>query len=675
MPDQIEPGTGDQLHDWCVGLVEDGESRRNPLEGQWWENLAAYYGDFWVEWDPHKRQLWEPRKKKSWKVRLPINLIKPAVRTELAKLTKNRPITDVLAAGPDIKAVNSAKVGDKMINKYAEKQYSLPRVRRHMLTWASITGSGGIFVDYDDSLNEPIEIFQDPTGNTISDMRVIKAYRQKEKKQKGEGGSKMKKTTIKQGDQVVKAVAPFQLIWDFSQLSIENAWWVIVSDVYDVQMVKRRWGKLIPGEEDALPGVMEKRLLAKRDVAQTLTPTSPKFQELAKIYRLFVKPGHPQFPKGAEIVFTKNELLKSRNFPYRHGKLPIAVMGHIPAPDQQYDMSVITDLKPLSLEMSKTLSNPPWLEPIQARIEKTIQSRPGLRLRYNHVPNVPPPQPIQMPDMPQYVKEMPEIFRQLNQDISGQGDVSQGQVPAGARSGVAIAYLEEQDDTKLGPTVVEFEETMEYANELILENFAEFYPIPRTITLYRAHGDPEVFDFYSEMLSGCAGLEVQAGSALPRSKAAKQQFVLDLWDRKLEQDPRRVRQMLELSEGEPDEWEDDLDQAERENRKLQKGEECVVEEWYNHPAHLYQHHKVMKTAEFEEWSPEIQQLYKTHCEKHESELQAQQATTAAQQGPGGEATTGQAPGEAGFGQNRPEGAPPAFSSPETPRGLAEGAEG
>jgi hypothetical protein len=677
MPDKPESTSADQLHDWCIGLVEDGQGRRNPLEGQWWENLAAYYGDFWVEWDPHRKRLWEPRKRKSWKVRIPINMVQPAVRTELAKLTKNRPLMDVLAADSSTKAVNSAKVGDKMLNKYAEKEFSLARVRRQMLTWASICGTAGIFVDYDSSLDEPIEIFQ-VNGKTISDMRVVQAYRKKEKKQKGEGGTKLERIKIPQGQLRVGAVAPFQLIWDFSKLSPLDASWMIVEDIYDVQEVKRRWGKDIDGEEDAEPGVMEQRYMAKMDITQTMKPMTPKYQELAKIFRMFILPSRYSWcPKGAHIVFTKNEILKKENFPFRHRELPISVMGHIPNPASQYDMSIVQQIKPLSLEMSKTvsqmienrniISNPPWLEPQQARIEKAIESRPGLRLKYNHVPNVPPPQPIQMPDMPQYVKELPEIFRQLNQDLSGQGDVSQGQVPAGARSGVAIAYLEEQDDTKLGPTVAEFEETWERAAWQILQLMAQFYTVPRTVRVYRNHGDPEVFDFYGEMLNGCAGLEGRGGSALPRSKAAKQQFVLDLWDRKLEQDPRRVREMLELSEGESDEWEDDLAQAERENRGMQQGQKAIVEEWFNHNAHLYQHHKTMKMAEYEEWPEQVQDLFKEHCQEHEAYLQKQQAAVAMQQG--------SAPGTAGFGQQRPEGAPPQFSSEQTPRGLAEGEEG
>jgi hypothetical protein len=322
------------------------------------------------------------------------------------------------------------------------------------------------------------------------------------------------------------------------------------------------------------------------------------------------------------------------------------------------------------LDNRNTSTNPPWLIPTQSRVEEDgIQNKPGFHVRYNHQPNVPPPQPIQMPDLPQYVKDLPGILREHIQEIVGQGETSQGRVPPGARSGVAIAYLQEEDDTKLGPTVQEFEECMETMSELILETIAEKYDIPRTVTIYpKRGGEPEVFDFYGDMLSGVAGVEVQAGSALPRSRAAKQQFVLDLWDRRLEQDPRKVRQLLELSEGEPDEWEIDLDQAERENRHLEKGEPVEVLEWMNHPAHLYQHHRKMKSAEFEEWDEEKQQLYIKHCEEHEEFVRTQQKELQMSQEAPGADEGGEASAN---GQQRPEGAPPQFAPQESPRGLIE----
>ena len=126
-----------------------------------------------------------------------------------------------------------------------------------------------------------------------------------------------------------------------------------------------------------------------------------------------------------------------------------------------------------------------------------------------------------------------------------------------------------------------------------------------------------VNDVVAEVEKQLRGVKVQAGSALPRSKAAKQQFILDLWDRKLEQDPRKVRDMLELSQGEPDEWEKDINQAERENRKMQLGQVVEVKEWMNHPAHHFQHRDFMKSPEYDELDPEIRKIFEDHDEEQE----------------------------------------------------------
>src|SRR5438046_10682190 len=81
-------GTRDaELHGWGLALVDEGRARRRHWEGIWWENIAAFMGDFWVQWDVHTRRLVEPVKKPDHRVRLPINLAQPALRTELAKLT------------------------------------------------------------------------------------------------------------------------------------------------------------------------------------------------------------------------------------------------------------------------------------------------------------------------------------------------------------------------------------------------------------------------------------------------------------------------------------------------------------------------------------------------------------------------------------------------------------
>lgn len=632
--------TDKALYEWALNLHDDGRARRKLAEAQWYEDIASYTGDLWSSFDATLNQLTEPSQPEH-RVRLPINLILPIVRTEYAKLLKNRPMIDSLARSDTREDLNAARVADSVLNNYIEADLAMPRVRRRMLQWVVICGMGGMFVDHDPSAIGDQEVLIAPDGSPVTDPQMIGAiqrhYRDKKKAPKTE--------VMALGELRNVALSPWQMIFDFSKLDYTEAWWVIVSETYDVNEVYKRWNVEVEADtKTSKPGVLDHRMLAKFDLSSNpkLEWDNGDTQQMTTVHRLFVRPGHRYFPQGAEVVFTDRELINRTNFPWKHNMLPVGVCGHIPAPWSQNTMSVVRQIRPLALEISKTesqlienrnlMGNPPWIEYAENRIEGEIVNKPGLRLTVNYMPNVPEPHPIQMPEISQYVKELIPILKEHILEISGQGEVSQGKVPAGARAGVTIAYLQEEDDTKLGPTVLEYEECMERVAWLQLQTMAQEYDIPRTVRIHKPHSEPEVFDFMGAMLTGVAGVRVQAGSALPRSKAAKQQFILDLWDRKLEQDPRKVRDMLELSQGDPDEWEKDINQAERENRKLQLGQPVVAEEWHNHAAHHFQHRDFMKSPEFEELSPDQQRLFRDHDAEHSRfEMKQQQQMMVMQQ--------------------------------------------
>lgn len=611
------------LYDWAMNLTEDGQARRRIFEAQWFENIASYNGDLWSEFDLTLGELIEPEKP-DHKVRLPVNLIQPTVRTEYSKLLKNRPIIDCVARSDTRGDINAARVGDSVLNNYVEYELSMPKHRRRMLQWVLICGLGGLFVDHDPTALGDQEVLVAPDGSPVTDPSMIAAiqrhYRDKKKAPKT--------MNIPLGELRHTALSPWQMIWDFSKLDYTEAWWIIVSEVFDVDEVFKRWGAEVEGDKNDKPGVLDRRMLQKFDITTrpVLEWSRGDTQKLVTVHRMFVRPGHRYFPDGTEIVFTDKELIEHRNFPWKHRMLPVGITGHIPAPWSQFTSSVVQQIKPVVLEISKTesqmienrnlMGNPPWREFSESRVQGEIVNKPGMRLTVNYMPNIPPPEPIQMPEISQYIKDLIPILKEHVLEMSGQSEVSQGKVPAGARAGVTIAYLQEEDDTKIGPTVQEYEECMERVAWLDLQVMAQEYDIPRVVRIHKPHSEPEVFDFMGTMLTGVAGAKVQAGSALPRSKAAKQQFILDLWDRQLERDPRKVRDMLELSQGEPDDWEKDIGQAERENRKMKLGQEVQVEEWHNHPAHVYQVTDYMKSPDFEEDSPEVQQMYRDHYEGH-----------------------------------------------------------
>jgi hypothetical protein len=610
------------------------------------------------------------------RVRLSINLTQPIVRTEYAKLLKNRPITDCIARSPDKSDLDAARVGDKMLNRYAEKQFNMPKIRREAVMWALTCGLGAIFVDYDDTMLGEIDVLVDPGGNPIFDPQVIKAVQRQWKAKK-----KAPKTTkIPNGDLRPRALGPMQWGWDFSTSDPNQAQWQYVSETYDVCEVKRRWGVEVEVNDNVRPNVLEQRILERADLTNTFRNQhfSPTSQDLVVVHRLFIKPGHHYFPDGAEIVFTDDKLIDATKFPWQHGLLPVVAMGHIPFPGSRYPLSILSQIRDPVLEISKTesqmlenrnlMGNPPWIAYDYHNLPEIV-NKPGLQITIPWRPNGSDPHPVEMPEMPAYIQDLPNRIREYVQDIAGQGETSQGRVPPGARSGVAIAYLQEEDDTKLGPTVSELEEMIEGVDWRVLRLFAEKYELPRMVTINRKHSDPEVINFVGTMLAGVTGVEVQAGSGLPRSKAAKQQYILDLFSMGIEQDPRKVKDMLELGEGDPEDWERDMQQAERENERMEKGQQANVKDWYNHQAHIVTHRKFMKSADYEALPPEMQKIFEDHDALHQKFLTG---VAAAQQQ--GVPVPGQSIPQAAVdnGQNNQapvEGGPPATNGQAPPSQL------
>jgi hypothetical protein len=256
---------------------------------------------------------------------LPINLAMPAVRTEYAKLLKNRPQVNCIARSADLEDIQAAEVGDKMLNDYGEKQYHKPRVRRHMLQWVLLTGIAGYFVDWDENALGETEIWARPDGTPITDELEL-ATVQEMYDPEAQDPTMPSPRLIPKGDMVHRALGPFNFIWDFSQIYFDDAKWCIISEVYDVDEVFRRWKVEVEEERDAKAGVIEQRILDRAALSTAFEFKSPTAQKLVTVNRLFIKPGHRFYPNGAEIVFTEREMIAANEFPHTHGEL--ATVGH-----------------------------------------------------------------------------------------------------------------------------------------------------------------------------------------------------------------------------------------------------------------------------------------------------------------------------------------------------------
>lgn len=660
-----------------ISALESARLRRLELrrgyETIWWNNIALVSGDHYASWNPtmgkfeDRDPLWDQTTSK--KPRLVLNHALTVARTELSKMTKAHPIMDIIANSDEATDIAAAKVGRSALD-YAEWKFKLRKRRKQALWWMIQTGVGAIYIGWD-YLNDKagkVDFTIDPnTGEpTFNPTRI----RQLEELLNDGELSELQKESFPLGEVEFKVFSPFQLLPDETALDFSELGELITTEVADVDVIKGIYGRAardLEPDGDAILGVMEQRSLARAGIVGgfgTVGTNDGTVDSGIRIHTWWCEPG--RFPgnkfleKGKYIRWTKadQQLDASEQFPYSDGRIPFVFFEHIPQSHTIWPDSVMSHIRGANLEIDKTISqlienkdymsNPMWRIATQHKIKGEIKNVAGAIVRYRHVPNIPPPEPIQGLQMPPQVENLLAGLRSQILEISGQSEVARGGVPSGVRSGVAVAYLQEEDDTKIAPTIENMEEAISLMGSMTLERFSQFYTVGRTLRFYRRDGVFDVLKFKGADLKNNTDVVCQAGSAMPKSKAAKQQYALELVSLGILQDPHKIQQMLELGSGEPDDTDKSIAQANRENNYMLHGlpdslykpgqipeEEqqkvsvaIAVKKWHNHQVHIQRHTSAMMDEEFDQLTishPEVVRLFDEHIAMHEQFIaQAQQ---------------------------------------------------
>ena len=173
--------------------------------------------------------------------------------------------------------------------------------------------------------------------------------------------------------------------------------------------------------------------------------------------------------------------------------------------------------------------------------------------------------------------------------------------------------------------------------------------MPRKINVLGDNNIYEAYEYSKIDTRGNTDLHVEAGSAAPRSRAAKQAFITEIgklgWI-----SPEKALQYLDLVETGKlyEESQVDARQVQRENTKMAAtGQPLPINEWDDDTKHEYYHSQYMKTQEFENLDPNIQQAHVQHLTLHRQRMQANQAQAAMQQQAIQPSASGQQPPETG----------------------------
>ena len=623
-------------------LESQAKAARRGFEPSWFLNLSFYAGKQWHYFAAG--QLREPRLD-NHRVMFTDNRILGIIRTEIAKLTKNRPAFTATPQTGENEDVDAAQLSERVLD-YLWLEHRLAARQRAALLWARVCAAGFWKLYWDSAAGDSVEVLAGPDNRALlgQDGRPVRAD--------ALGGAvpeglKVKK--VAKGEVCVEVRSPFELLPDplAEEGGLDDCEWLIEESVRSVDYVKERYDTELQPDADAVAGVAESRMPAFGQNREESGSGSYKGVRIREYWHR----RSSQHPNGRRAVWAGDQLLAEEDNPY--GDLPYVMFKGLEVPGRFWPTSTVEQLRGPQAELNKTRSqirenaarfgNPSLLKARTANVRHT--GVPGEEVLFDATLGPDSiPRYLQPPEMPAYVQTELDRMSESFREISGQHEVTQGQVPAGITAASAINLLQEQDETRLSPDVAELEHTLALAGSKLLDLVARYYTDERTMKLAGEDGAWDIFEFRGAMLKGNTHVEVQAGSALPRSKAAKQAAMTETLNLVLQYGldvkPRDLRKFLRDYEvGGLESLFSDLTETERqvnrENYRLARGDQVNINSYDDDEVHLEGHEEYQRSARYERMDDGIRALFEAHVEEHRARFTEQQEAAAASQDPFG----------------------------------------
>jgi hypothetical protein len=467
------------------------KDKRWREERQWLYNLSMYGGK-------QNIVMMNGANKEKFKLHTPpapyyrsrpiINRLRPIVRTEVSKLTSQKPSAFAVPSSSEDHDLFAANAAEQIWDSLYESK-KIHRVLRRAVWWASITGNGFMKTWWDEDVT-------DPENDTT-------------------------------GDICYAPITPFHIfVADETETELEDQPYIVHATTRSLEEIELCYGVKI-----ALPDANAELLDESFLMAMGLT-SDVKKKDQVLLLECWVKPNKTKIlPQGGLVTIAGDSILSyTEGWPYAHGKYPFIHIPHIDT-GKFYRESTITDLIPLQREYNRTrgqiiesknkMAKPQLAAELGSLDVSAITSEPGQVILYR--PGFSPPTPIPLQGLPAYVlQELDRILTDM-EDISGQHEN-----PPGVTAATAINYLQEQDDTLLYGTFASIEEAMEKVAKLTLWYVKQYWDVPHMVKIAGTDESFDVQSFVGSDLRNNTDIRMESGSSLPTSRAAKQAFIMDL---------------------------------------------------------------------------------------------------------------------------------------------------
>lgn len=546
----------ENLARWAHENYTKCKNARISAERQWYQNIEMYLGNQWVTWGKKGTALegkLMPIKAAPWRARPTINRIRPMIRTEIARLTSQKPNASVVPASSEDQDLFAAQAGEQVWESLYNR-LKINRTIRFMTWWQTITGVGYIKTYWDQAKTDPF--------------------------------------TKAKGDLVIEFVPTFNIfVPDLTIIDIDLQPYVIQATTMPVGEARRRWPDM----------KFEPSVVAQDEVINNarLHIDSKAKPDSCLVLEVWLRPGaHDDFPEGGMFCVIDNNVVEqtTEGYPYAHGQFPFTKFDHVPT-GKYYSESVIVDVKELQKEYNRTRGQiidaknrmaKPQLAAVQGSVDpKKMTSEPGQIVLYK--PGFAPPQPIPLQGLPSYVlQELDRILSDI-EDLSAQHQVSKGNTPPGVTAATAISYLQEKDDTVLSHSFASMEEGCEKIAHQAISLCAQYWTTERLVKVVGTDGAFDALMLKGSDIANATDVRMEAGSALPVSKAARQAFIMDLMKMNFI-DPNKGLELMEIGGVQKlyDQLRVDERQAQRENLRMRTMDPNEVRQYQQFTASVKQ---------------------------------------------------------------------------------------
>jgi hypothetical protein len=524
---------------WVKAEYAKCRSARGYLERQWYVNMAFYCSRQNVSVmkagfgaSSSGIRLYVPQVP-SYRSRPIINRIRPIIRKELAKLTAQKPSAFVVPSTSEDRDLYAAQAGEQIWDSVYRDQ-KIPQTFNLMVFWALVTGNG-----------------------------FMKEYWNPDKKDKA--GNK--------GDFCYENVSPFNLFFpDAMATDIEDQPYLIHMQTRTPAWIKMNFGV------DVVADTMEASDILNDSFLNLVGATSIR-KDTVLVYEVWVKPGQVDvMPNGGMFTVIGNKLVQfvDTGIPYMHGQYPYTHLPSIPT-GRFYADSVINDLIPVQREYNRTrgqiIENKNTMGMVKIIAQEgsvdpsKINTAPGQAILYKM--GYQPPVPVTPVPLPAYVVQETDRLLQDFDDISGQHDVSNGSAPPGVTAATAISFLQEQDESILSSMFQSIERAYEKIAFQTLSYVKQYWTLPRMVKVAGTSNQFSVLAFRGSDLYDNTDIRMEAGSALPTSKAGKQALLMDLMGQGFIP-PEKGLELMDIGGSQRlyDQLRLDSSQATRENMKM-----------------------------------------------------------------------------------------------------------